>query len=295
MGTPPAEVEIDAPLARSLLEDQHPDLADLPLELADTGWDNATFRLGGALALRLPRRALAAPLLLNEQRWLPLLQPRLPLPIPAPVRTGRPGPGYPWAWSVVPWLEGMPADLAPPGADQAEPLAAFLRALHVEAPADAPANPVRGVALASRAEGVEARLDRLRRMTSLITSEVDRAWRRALEAPEGGERTWIHGDPHARNVLVKEDVISGVIDWGDLAAGDRASDLASIWMLLPTPASRARAIEAYGAADEALWVRARGWAVLLGAVLLETGLEDHPRHAAMGETTLRRICEDGVS
>lgn len=288
-GTPPAEVEIDEALVRDLLADQHPDLAGLPIRHVDSGWDNAMFRLGEELCLRLPRRTVAARLILNEQRWLPLLAPRLPLPIPAPVRIGAPGAGYPWSWSVIAWMEGRTADLDPPGADQAEPLAAFLRALHVAAPADAPPNPVRGVPLEGRIEAVEERLARLKRITSAITPRVRRAWREALEAPHERSPTWLHGDLHARNVLVRSGRLTGIIDWGDMTSGDRATDLAALWMLLPDAGARARATEAYGDPDSALWLRARGWAILFATFLLDTGLQDHPQHAAMGRLTFERL------
>ncbi len=58
--TPAAEVAIDAPLVCALLREQHPDLADLPLTACHAGWDNQVYRLGDALAVRLPRRAAAA-------------------------------------------------------------------------------------------------------------------------------------------------------------------------------------------------------------------------------------------
>ena len=103
---------------------------------------------------------------------------------------------------------------------------------------------------------------------------------------------WIHGDLHARNVLVEGGVITGVIDWGDITSGDVATDLASIWMLFADKNARKRAIAAYGKSDEATLARAKGWAVLFGAVLLDTGPVDNQRHAAMGEKTLRRIHED---
>ena len=96
---PAAELDVDEALVRALLEEQHPDLAGLPLRLVANGWDNVLFRLGDDLVVRLPRRELAVPLVEHEQRWLPELAPRLPLPIPAPVRVGRPGAGYPWPWA----------------------------------------------------------------------------------------------------------------------------------------------------------------------------------------------------
>lgn len=41
------------------------------------------------------------------------------------------------------------------------------------------------------------------------------------------------------------------------------------------------------APDAALWARARGWAVLFGVTLLDTGLAGNARNAVMGEQILR--------
>ena len=81
----------------------------LPIEFLANGWDNAIFRLGEELLARMPRRALGAQIIAHEQRWLPAVAPRLPLPIPSPSRTGVPGLGFPYRWSVVPYLHGVAA------------------------------------------------------------------------------------------------------------------------------------------------------------------------------------------
>src|SRR5579862_6443887 len=148
-GIPAADIEIDTPLVRALLNAQHPDLASLPLIDVGTGWDNNVYRLGDDLVVRLPRRAAAAALIEHEQRWLPELAPGLPLPIPTPVRTGQPGSGYPWSWTVTRWLIGQSATISPPHdlATAAIELGGFLGALHQAAPSDAPRNDVRGVPL----------------------------------------------------------------------------------------------------------------------------------------------------
>ncbi|MBE9183002.1 phosphotransferase [Oculatella sp. LEGE 06141] len=109
IGTPASEIDIDVSLVHSLLTAQHPDLAHLPLHSVDAGWDNAMFRLGDQLCVRLPRRKIAAPLIEHEQTWLPQL-PTLPIPIPIPYRLGHPGQGYPWKWSILPWIAGVAAD-----------------------------------------------------------------------------------------------------------------------------------------------------------------------------------------
>lgn len=242
MTTPSADVTIDPELVAGLLADQHPDLAHLPLREMDAGWDNAMFRLGDKLTVRLPRRTVSAPLIAHEQTWLPRVKDQLTLPIPAPVRVGLPGRGYPWAWSVVPWLPGLPADECEPHAAQAKTFIAFLRSLHVAAPADAPLNSMRGVPLSKRKSAIEHRLQRLADKTRLITPAIERIWNEALVAPIDVLPTWLHGDLHSRNVLVDQGVISGVIDWGDITSGDCATDLASMWILFADREAREDAL-----------------------------------------------------
>jgi aminoglycoside phosphotransferase (APT) family kinase protein len=81
-------------------------------------------------------------------------------------------------------------------------------------------------------------------------------------------------------VLVTDGRLCGVIDWGDMAAGDPACDLAAIWMLLPDREARRRALAAYPA-SEVTWARARGWAALMTVMLL--AIADNPRMPAMGK------------
>ncbi len=277
---PPREVEVTAELARKLLADQHPDLADLPIVHVEDGWDNVMLRLGPELALRMPRRQAGGALILTEQRWLPQIALRLPLQTPSPLRIGVAGHGYPFGWSVVPWVEGAPSDLAPPDADQGAVLAGFLVALHQPAPADAPHNPYRGsVALATRAEAFEQRYAEALAMHGPLSPALRRLWDEGCAAPVDAPLSWFHGDLHGRNVLVKDGRFSGVIDWGDMAAGDAACDLAAVWMLLPDLGARRRTMAAYPA-SEATWARARGWAALMTTMLLP--IADNPRMPAMG-------------
>ena len=290
-GTPAAEIEIDEALVRSLLSDQHTDLAKLPLKHIESGWDNSTWKLGEDMAVRVPRRTIANTLLKREQAWLPKLAPQLPLPVPASLRAGSPTDRFPWVWSVLPWLEGGAVDQNPLDGDQASVLATFLKALHRPAPDDAPLSEVRGVALSTRVESTGERMDRLEQWTDAITPRIRDLGEEALAAPMDLAPTSLHGDLHARNVLAKGGKLTGVIDWGDMCAGDPACDLNSIWMLLPDAASRQAARETYANISDATWARARGWAILMGVVLLDTGLVDTPRHAAMGVETLRRVEE----
>jgi aminoglycoside phosphotransferase (APT) family kinase protein len=291
MGTPAAEIEVDEHLARRMLAAQHPDLAGLRIVSIASGWDNCMLRLGDKLALRFPRRKVAAQLMQHEQRWLPQLKERLPLEIPAPIRVGIAQFQYPWDWSVTPWIEGETADLSPPDSSQGDVLAAFFEALHRPAPAEAPHNPYRGVPLRERADVFADRVARLEGRTTILDARVHALWSDALAAENDAAPTWIHGDLHPRNVLVAKGRLTGIIDWGDMARGDRAADLAAVWMLLPQLESRERAMAECRSVSAATWRRAKGWALLYSVILLDSGLIDDPRMAAIAERTVSRLWE----
>ncbi len=282
---PKAEVDIDDELVRSLLREQHPDVADLPLLEVEAGWDNAIFRLGSDLAVRLPRRALSAVLVAHEQRWLPDLAQRISLPTSAPLRAGRPGSGFPWSWSICRWLPGTSALVTEPddpfGA--AEVLGRFVSELHHPAPDDAPDNPWRGVPLSERAGRVHEELDRLG--DRVDGTAVLACWSELLATPPWtGPPMWLHGDLHPGNILVDGGGVSAVIDLGDLTSGDPATDLAVGWMLLPPPARPAFRAAA-GAIDDDTWTRGRAWALTLALAILGSSA-DNPAYDRLGSTTL---------
>lgn len=291
---PAAEHPITGELVRALLRDQHPDLAGLPLALVAEGWDNSVWRLGTDLAVRMPRRELAANLVLHEQRWLPRLAPGLPVPVPAPVRVGIPGRGYAWRWSVVPWFVGRPA-IGLPGertSGLVADLARFVGTLHVPAPPDHPVNPFRGVPLAAR-DGVVR--DRMTVLAPEERSRADVVWQDALDAPVWvGPPVWLHGDLHPGNLVVADGgKLAAVVDFGDLTAGDPAVDLAVAWSLFDD-SSRPQFMDAVEAArprDRATWRRARGWALSFATALL-TRSDDDPTYHALGRRILSAVLVD---
>ena len=288
---PVAEVVVDADVARRLIAAQHPDLADLDLVPVAEGWDNAIFRLGPDLVVRLPRRAAGAALVESEIRWVPGLAPSLPLPVPTPVRVGRPDQGYPWAWTICRWQDGRVWSASPP-ADPiaaASTLGAFLAALHRPAPPDAPANPFRGVALPDLDERVRRRAERL---SGLVDRPAVLArWDELVATdPWPGPPVWLHGDLHAGNIVVRDGAVAAVIDLGDLTAGDPATDLSAAWMVLPAEA-RAVFRSAVGAVDDATWDRARAWALSLALAHLESSADD-PTMARVANLALDAVVVD---
>ncbi|MFF0723723.1 aminoglycoside phosphotransferase family protein [Streptomyces sp. NPDC004134] len=266
-----------ADLIRELLREQHPDLAGHPLTLGARGWDNQLWRLGDDLAVRLPWATESADeLLRKEHAWLPGLAPHLPLPVPVPQRIGEPSERFPRPWIVTTWVPGTPADRAPVtrGPAAADTLAAFLTALHRPAPGGAPTGRGRGGPLSDAAEWFEQQLAEAAGLGLVADADAVRAvWDDAVAAPAwSGPALWQHGDLHPANVLTADGTFCGVIDFGDLSAGDPALDLAAPWILLPDDAAAKRFYTAYGpAVDAATLRRARGVAVLRALVGLLVG------------------------
>ena len=271
---PAAEVEITTERVAALLRAQHPDLAG-PLRPVANGWDNVVYRLGDDLSVRLPRRQAAVELIRNEQRWLPVLARLVRVAVPVPVRLGRPDDRFPWPWSVNRWLAGHPALDWPVARRRrlAVDLAAFMADLHRPAPPDAPRNPVRGVPLRDRAAAVGQRLASGRVPHA---GRLRAIWEELLETPEwDGPAVWLHGDPHPGNLIVDErGRLAGVVDFGDLTAGDPATDLAAAWLVFDAEGRETfrRELRRRGAFDPHTWARARGWALNLGTALLSAGV-----------------------
>jgi aminoglycoside phosphotransferase (APT) family kinase protein len=273
---------IDAALARRLVDSQFPQWSELPVRGVELdGWDNRTFRLGDDLTVRLPSGDWYAEQVEKEQRWLPVLAPRLPLPIPTPVARGEPDAGYPYAWSVYRWLDGTPAVTAPVAdlENFATTLAAFLVALQSVDATDGPPpgrhNFFRGGPLATyEAEAVsaiEALGDEIPRAT------VQRVWEDAMRTTWQREPVWLHGDVAAGNLLVRDGRLAAVIDFGCSGVGDPACDMVIAWTFL-SGASRDRFRAARGV-DAATWSRGRGWGLWKALITLvdklERGAPDH--------------------
>ena len=289
MATPAAEIDTDEALVTALLASQCAELAALPVRVVGNGWDNTIARAGDEWMVRLPRRAAAAELIVNEQTWLPLLAPALPLDVPVPWFCGVADERFPWAWSVCRWLPGRTAAEAPPAdpAAAAHSLAAFIAALHQPAPVDAPLNPFRGVALQERAAAVHERVERLGIV--IDGARVLRTWERLRAAPVwDGPPLWLHGDLHPSNMLTHHRRLSAVIDFGDICAGDPATDLALAWMMFGAT-ERARFREA-ARVDEDTWRRAAGWALNLSLAYLTA--DDTTSMPSIGRTTLAAVLDD---
>lgn len=264
----------DDKLVRSLVATQFPHWADLPLHpVKPGGWDHKIFRLGDRLAVRLPSAATYERQVEKEWDLLPALAPFLPLKIPIPVATGKPASGYPWKWSIYEWIAGETAalDSIADLKDFAVALAQFLIALQAIDPARGPPpgpdNFYRGGSLhiydAETRQAIELLGD------DIETDSAVRAWDMGLQTGWNQAPVWVHGDVSPGNLLIQDGRLTAVIDFGLLAVGDPACDLAIAWTLFD---GRTRvAFRNALPLDDSTWARGRAWA-LWKALIVASGL-----------------------
>jgi aminoglycoside phosphotransferase (APT) family kinase protein len=257
-----ADITVD--VAACLVASQFPQWSRLqirPVEL--DGWDNTTFRLGDDMSVRLPSHKRYVAQVDKEHRWLPVLAPQLPLPIPQPIVKGVPGCGFPAPWSIYRWLPGEPAAVTGVTDDErlAGDLGLFLTALQrVRTDGGPPA----GAHSFNRGGPVAAWDEQTRATIAELGDEIDRdgalaVWEAALAAAWNGPDVWVHGDVTGSNLLLRDDRLCGVIDFGCAAVGDPACDLTATWTMFDD-ASRRR-FRSTVRADAGTWARARGWAL----------------------------------
>lgn len=268
-------------IARRLVDSQFPQWAHLPIRrVAEDGWDNSTFRLGGGMKLRFPTAAGYVPQVDKERVWLPKLAPHLPLPIPEPIATGEPGFGYDLPWAIQHWLGGQPASsvTSPVSEAIARSLAEFLKALQAAptegAPLAGPDNYHRGGHLGVYEEEALACLKRL--PSDIAVDRLGAYWRDAMASIWQRPGVWVHGDYAAGNVLIDNGELAAVIDFGCAAVGDPACDLTIAWTLLDRPA-RDTFRDTVGL-DDATWSRARGWAIWKAALTMAQTTKENPAH-----------------
>jgi len=276
------KADIGPSLVACLLETQFPEWADLPITPVELdGWDNANFRLGDNMSVRLPSGESYSTQIDKEHRWLPVLARNLPVAIPQPLALGAPGCGYPWPWSVYRWLPGEYAtvDRIANITQFARALGEFLVVLQAIDPAD---GPPAGADTHNRGAPLAVWDSWTRKTISDIADGIDaelvtRVWEAALAANWEGQPTWFHGDVTASNLLVLDGRLSAVIDFGCSGIGDPACDLAIAWTFF-TGESRRVFLESVPV-DRAAWDRGRGWALWKALVSHAEALRLNPQDA----------------
>lgn len=259
-------VNITPNLARELIAEQFPEYARLPITSVEKqGRDNRTYRLGMNMLIRMPTAESYALKVAEEQALLPKLAPHLSLSIPAPIKMGTPSKSYPYPFSIYNWLEGVSINLLVLDKDCLEKLALdlakFLKELqsitHVEGPAPGQHNWWRGDHVSVYDTGARKQISELSAI--IDQTKAIKLWDQACKTKWNKSPVWIHGDFAIGNMLLKENKLSAIIDFGGMALGDPACDLVIAWTFLK---EKSRDLFFQGMdLDEDTWLRAKAWAL----------------------------------
>jgi aminoglycoside phosphotransferase (APT) family kinase protein len=95
----------------------------------------------------------------------------------------------------------------------------------------------------------------------------------------------LHGDLHPGNTLYRDHELIGVVDFGDLCAGDPATDLGAALMSL-TSDELEPFFDDYGVVDTATIWRSIGWATHFGVLMASLGVTDRPSYLPVGQRSI---------
>ena len=290
-----AEVIVDESQARDLIAAHFPHVDTSDLTLIGEGWDNTVWGTRDGIAFRFPRREIAVPGVEREIAILPMLAPRLPVAIPDAAYAARPSEAFGWPWFGSRMIDGQ--ELASTSLGDSARIALgrrlgeLLRTLHELRLPEAVALPVDPFHRTDMTVRVPMTRTAVGALTAVWTAPplVDELLAAAEVLPPTTVRTLVHGDLHARHVLVDRDgtgTLTGVIDWGDVCRADPSADLSLLWSALP-PAGREQFLAGYGPVAHDTLLRARVLALFLCATLASYARDT-------GQIVLEREMLDGL-
>lgn len=288
-------MEINLELVYQLISAQFPQWSNLiirPVEMS--GWDNRTFHLGDEMLVRLPSASNYADQVEKEQEWLPQLAPFLPNKIPVPLGMGTPDENYPWKWSVYRWIEGETV-ASSPEVDLcilAKDLANFLVALQS---VDPKGGPIAGPQNFYRGGSVTVYDSETRHAIRVLNDKINSSlvteiWEAGCVKTWSEEPVWVHGDISAGNLLINNNRLNAVIDFGQLCIGDPACDLVIAWTLFD--AESRREFHDTLQPDPYTWARARSWALWKALIVMLNSAQTNVVEAKQAHKTFENILSE---
>jgi aminoglycoside 2''-phosphotransferase len=298
-----SDTRLDAAQVASILEAQFSELSPARVVYLGEGCDSRAFDVNQEWVFRFPKRAEVERQLAIESRILPALAQESPLPMPVFSFHGRPSVRYPYRFAGYRKLPGVPGILvdrqAMPLESWAPAMGRFLSWLHRASARQAQALGVPQHDVAVIGEARAEALEDFALLQQVIEIAPFDRWREFFEAGCGTPTTdvsvLVHGDLAVEHLLydAAQQQVTGVIDWSDIAVGDRSIDLAAFLHWGGRACLEAGLSTYDGPIDDGVLARARFLAACRGIGDIAFGLETGRREYLQAGERALRLCLDG--
>jgi aminoglycoside phosphotransferase (APT) family kinase protein len=261
------QIKIDIEIVKYLINEQFPQYKDLPIyEFNSTGTVNAIFKLGNDYYVRLPMLKIYENSILREYEILHYISNKISLNIPQIIRLGKPNSLYPCHWAIHNWIDGDCYDnnKITYFKDIIFELVNFINKLHS-------INLIENAPKAGRKPLME--LNSLT-MENLNNSKDEIDYKKTIKIWEilintslwDNKPVWIHADLLKPNILIKNNHILGIIDFGSAGIGDPAFDIIPAWAVF-NKESRSTFRSKLNISDN-IWNRACAYALHQAALII---------------------------
>lgn len=287
------EIAVDATLVKELLITQFPQFKDMSIvPIKSIGTDNAIFKIGNNLCVRLPRKKDMFLTINGYIQWVNPIVQQLPLKISTLMLPGKPQGKYPYNWGIYTWLDGENI-YDKPLTDYnraAIDLASFIKALHSIDTIGAPRS-WRGESLINRDPEVRKAIHALK--DEINVQAITNLWNTCISVSEWDkDPVWIHADLLPTNILGQNDKLSGIIDFDGFGVGDPAVDLLPAWCIF-TAESRA-IFRKQLCVDDATWMRGCGWALSIAIIIIPYYKHTNPILVAIAHKIIQELLSEIV-
>ncbi len=279
-------LKVNTKLVTKLVAEQFPEWSNLEIKPTETqGFNNNTFCLGKDKLIRLPTAERYALQNAKLEKWLPKFVKHLSLEIPMPIRQAEPSELFPWRWSIYKWIEGKSAnlvklkdiDLNQAALDLAQFLNEFHKINTSGAPEAGAESFYRGAHPSVYDKEIQLSIKRLQHC--IDANKATKIWHQALQSSWNKPPVWVHGDFTIGNIIINNNRVAAIIDFGGIVVGDPACDLMVAWTLFDK--ENRSIFKSHLSLDEDTWKRGRGWT--LWKCLQESGPESLQREKILAE------------
>lgn len=282
---------VEPSLVKKLLEKNFPHWKDLNLqEVKHSGTDNIIYRLGNDKIVRFSKHSGVDKYIFEENSILKKINDiELPLRVPSILGVGLPDKKYPNHWTVQSWVEGdgiklNKLDLTKAAVD----LASFLNCLR-KVDVTGIRTTYRGMSLKLRSKEVEKALTQVSDLYDVRT--LSKIWEKCLQVKEWEHAPmFYHADLLPGNLLMKNNHLSAVIDFGMAGSGDPSIDLMPAWSLFDR--ERREIFRQSMRAEKEEWIRAKGWALSVALIIIPYYLNTNIELVAIAKQIIDEILLD---